>query len=95
MGVPLVVGDTGGLAEFVTDARGLRHRPQDPQDLARAIRQALGDRAATTARADEASAALRDYTWQRIAELTDEVYRGTQPRPKPQRALHVPVNPVL
>ena len=37
MGVPLVVGDTGGLAEFVTDQRGRRCRPNDAADLAAQI----------------------------------------------------------
>lgn len=95
MNVPLVVGDTGGLAQFVTDDRGLRHRPQDPDDLARAILSALADPAATADRAGAARAALADYTWPVIAQRTDEVYAKATRRPHPPRALRTADNPVL
>lgn len=95
MQVPLVVGDTGGLAEFVTNDRGLRHQPGDPHALATAILTALGDPAATAGRARNAEQALAEYSWKRIAERTDEVYRRAARRPSPPRALLTGPNPLL
>ena len=90
MGVPLVVGDTGGLAEFVTDERGRRHRPDDPDDLARTVLQALADPVATASRRDEALAALQRYSWPVIASSTDDVYRRAVRHPDPRRVLRAP-----
>lgn len=87
MGVPLIVGDAGGLADFVRDDRGLRVTPNDPDALRDAILQALADPSATRARAQRATAALADYTWQRIAEQTLEVYRRATVHPNPPRRL--------
>lgn len=94
-GVPLVVGDTGGLAEFVTDERGRRCRPNDPADLAAQILAALADPADTALRRDAAAAALADYTWERIAARTDEVYERTHRGVRPPRRLAAPPNPLL
>jgi glycogen(starch) synthase len=94
-GVPLVVGDTGGLAEFVTEQRGRRCRPNDPDDLAAQILAALADPTATARRRDAAALALSDYTWARIAARTDAVYAHTRRGPRTPRRLTVPANPVL
>ena len=93
-GVPLIVGDTGGLAEFVTDDRGRRCRPGDPQDLADQINAALSDPVGTARRRDAASAALRHYRWSDIAARTEQVYRTSTRRPHPRRALAAGRNPV-
>lgn len=85
MGIPLIVGDTGGLAEFVTDDRGRRCRPNDPQHLAEQILAALRDPQATAARRDAASVALTEYTWTRIAQLTDAVYAQAHRTQHPRR----------
>jgi glycosyltransferase involved in cell wall biosynthesis len=85
MGIPLIVGDTGGLAEFVTDDRGRRCRPNDPQHLAEQILAALRDPQATAARRDAASVALTEYTWTRIAKLTDAVYAQAHRTQHPRR----------
>lgn len=94
-GVPLVVGDTGGLAEFVTDPRGRRHRPNDPAGLAGEILSALADPVETARRRDAAAAALAEYSWARIAQRTDEVYARTRRGAPPPRRLTAPPNPVL
>lgn len=94
-GVPLVVGDTGGLAEFVTDDRGRRSRPNDPADLATQILAALADPVETARRRDTAAAALPHYSWERIAARTDEVYSRTRRAVRPPRRLAAPPNPVL
>ncbi|MBK6762696.1 MAG: glycosyltransferase family 4 protein [Micrococcales bacterium] len=93
-GVPLVVGDTGGLAEFVTDDRGRRCRPGDPQDLADQINAAWSDPVGTARRRDAATAALRHYRWSDIAARTDQVYRTCTRGPHPQRATAAPRHPV-
>lgn len=83
--VPLIVGDTGGLAEFVTDQRGIRVTPGDPAALARAVVAALADPAGTARRAERAAADLPDYAWPRIARRTTEVYAHTRRHPRPPR----------
>ncbi len=94
-GVPLVVGDTGGLAEFVTPSRGRRCRPNDPDDLAAQILAALADPADTCRRRDAATSALAEYTWERIAARTQQVYARTRRGARPPRRLAAPPNPVL
>lgn len=89
MGVPMIVGDTGGLAEFVTDDRGRRCRPGDPADLAAQIEAALSDPSGTQHRRVTASKALTDYTWELIAERTTDVYAGAQRTVSPARRLAV------
>jgi len=93
-GVPLIIGDTGGLAEFVTDERGRRCRPGDPEDLADQIEAALSDPIDTARRRDAAAAALRHYRWQDIAARTDHVYRSSVRRAHPRRQSAAPPNPV-
>lgn len=94
-GVPLVVGDTGGLAEFVTPSRGRRCRPNDPDDLAAQVLAALADPADTCRRRDAATSALAEYTWERIAARTQQVYARTRRGARPPRRLAAPPNPVL
>lgn len=89
MGVPLIVGDTGGLAEFVTDDRGRRCRPGDADDLGASIVAAFADGDQTRRRAQAATAALAHYTWERIAEQTIDVYQQTVRGTKPARRLAV------
>ena len=94
MGVPLIVGDTGGLAEFVTDERGRRCRPGDPQDLAARILEVLSDTALTHQRRDAARAALTDYSWPSIAERTLLVYEQATRTRRPARRTRAPGNPI-
>lgn len=85
MAVPLVVGDTGGLAEFVTAERGRRCRPGDADDLAGQILAALDDPAETERRRRAASAALSKYTWSEVARQTEQVYHGARRLNHPPR----------
>lgn len=75
-GTPLVVADTGGLREFVTDFEtGLRFPPGDPSGLAAAVTRLLGDQVLGQRLARDARALLgRDYTWDAIARRTAAVY---------------------
>lgn len=94
MGIPLIVGDTGGLAEFVTDDRGRRCRPNDPNDLADQIIAALADPSDTAGRAEAASAALPGFSWSAIAARTLQVYRRARRTANPPRAIATGPNPV-
>ena len=85
MGTPLIVGDSGGLAEFVTSERGRRCPPDDPAALAGQIMAALAAPDDTARRARVAHAALDDYTWRSIAERTVAVYRRAHPTSAPPR----------
>jgi glycogen(starch) synthase len=87
MGTPVIVGDSGGLAEFVTAERGRRCRPGDAGDLAAQILAALADPAGTARRAEHAQCALVDYTWDRVAGLTDPVYAAARRGPHPARVV--------
>lgn len=76
LGTPLAVARTGGLAEFVVDGTtGWTFAPGDSADLARAVTSAL-DPTEARRRARAAKARLRtDFTWERIAAETVQVYR--------------------
>ncbi len=74
-GTPVVVGDTGGLREIVSDGHGLSFPPQDADELADRLVAVLGD--------DELAAALvakgrrriaQRYDWQTVALRTTRVY---------------------
>lgn len=79
MGTPLVVGRTGGLAEFVHDERnGLSFAPGDAADLAACLERMLSDLDFARSCATRAHEALPDYQWNSIAQRTLEVYTRTQ-----------------
>jgi glycosyltransferase involved in cell wall biosynthesis len=73
---PMVLSDAGGFREVVEEHGAGRLVPAgDPEALARAIRELLADpaereRLAAAARA----AAAGPYSWERVAQLTHEVY---------------------
>ncbi len=75
-GTPLVVGNTGGLREFVEHGiTGLRFTPDDRAGLADAVTALLSDEVLARRIARAARAVLaRDYTWEGIAARTVEVY---------------------
>lgn len=76
-GVPVVVGDTGGLAEVVrAGVNGLKAVPGDPESIARCIVSVLTDPGLArrlTSRALDIIVA--DYDWGAIARRTEGVYR--------------------
>jgi glycogen(starch) synthase len=86
-GTPLVVGDTGGLRDFVEHGiTGLRFQPGDVAGLADAVSALLRDQVLARRLERDARAALeRDYAWQGIADRTVEVYRRAV---REERALH-------
>ena len=76
LSAPLVVARTGGLAEFVIDGRtGRTFAPGDPQDLARAVTEAVRESDESRELARAARSRLREsYRWEVLAAQTDEVY---------------------
>jgi glycogen(starch) synthase len=76
LGTPLVVADTGGLAEFVVDGEtGRTFAPGDAGALADAVQAALGDPDGSTRMARSARTRLREsYGWSLIADDTASAY---------------------
>ena len=86
-GTPLVVGDTGGLREFVAHGiTGLRFTPGDVAGLADAVTGLLSDDLlARRVERDAREVLARDYTWDGIAQRTVEVYARAV---REERTLH-------
>jgi glycogen(starch) synthase len=76
LGTPIIVSDTGGLAEFAASGDlATVVRPGDAQDLADAILTDLADPASAQDRAARASVALADhYNWAAISGITVSAY---------------------
>jgi glycogen(starch) synthase len=74
---PLVVAETGGLADLVTDRVAVASFPAgDVEALATAVGKVLVDPAAATAAARRASRLVRRaYTWSSVAEQTASIYQ--------------------
>ena len=74
-GTPVVVGDTGGLREIVSDGHGLSFTPQDPDHLADQLTEVLTDdglAARLVSRGRQRIAAR--YDWHAVAAATVQVY---------------------
>lgn len=74
---PVIVSDVGGLSEVVRhDVTGVTVYPDNAESLAWGILHTLHDPAAAKARAKRAyRVAKEEYSWDRIAARTIEVYR--------------------
>lgn len=71
-GVPIVTSRVNGLAEIAGDA-GVLVDPEDPDDIARAVRELLQDPARLAERAEAGLARARQFSWDRCADQTLEV----------------------
>lgn len=80
LGAPLVVAETGGLAEFVVDGQtGRCFTPGDAADLARAVTAALSDPETSRAMAARARTRLDEaYRWELVASHTADVYAAAR-----------------
>ena len=76
--VPVVVSDTGGMAEIVEHERsGLKVSPGDAGALAHALRRLLDDSALARRLTDGGYERARTiYSWDRVAEMTEPIYSG-------------------
>jgi len=74
---PVVVSDTGGLAEIVDhDVDGIKVYPNNPDSLAWGITRVLTDeRNANRLRSNAYKKIQEKYNWDRIAKQTRDVYR--------------------
>jgi glycosyltransferase involved in cell wall biosynthesis len=74
---PVVVSDTGGLAEIVEhDKTGVKVYPDNSDSLAWGILKVLQDQSfANTLRENAYQKVVRDYNWSRIVDETTGVYR--------------------
>lgn len=84
-GLPVVATDVGALREDIVENRtGLICRPQDPADLARAVKAFFSSeiyRNLAHARQDIQAYANDRYSWARVAAITDTAYRRVSARP--------------
>jgi glycosyltransferase involved in cell wall biosynthesis len=75
-GRPLVLSDVGGFPEIADHGAARLVAPGDSGSLAALIRELLGDRGERDALADAATmVAATEYSWDRIAEQTMNLYR--------------------
>jgi glycosyltransferase involved in cell wall biosynthesis len=75
-GRPLVLSAVGGFPEVAAAGAARLVTPEDPDALAEALRELLGDRSARDALADAATrAAATTYSWERIGKATMALYR--------------------
>jgi glycogen(starch) synthase len=92
-GAPLVVSDTGGLAELVDPGvSGLRVRPDDPAALAAGVDAMLADEVAGQRMARTARAAAGSMSWAQVATLTADVYERAV---REERTLRASTHPPL
>lgn len=75
-GAPLVVAETGGLAELILGTgAALTFEPGNSEQLADAVIRVLSDRDLADGLRDAARRLVeRDYSWQAIARRTEQVY---------------------
>ncbi len=93
-GTPVVATRCGGPEDIVTPEAGRLAANGDPEDLAAAIWQVLGERE----RYDPehlSALAHRQYTWQKIAAQTMEIYREAIAGHRGRRAPQQNVMPVI
>ncbi len=75
-GVPVIGTAVGGLLDTIIDGEtGIHVPPKDPEAIASAITRVLGDPHLADRLARNACERIsREYTWQRVATLTESVY---------------------
>ncbi|MGB0119615.1 MAG: glycosyltransferase family 4 protein, partial [Solirubrobacterales bacterium] len=77
---PCIAADTGGLREVVPiEGAGLRFRASDPEHLAEAAIQVLGDEELSHRMVEEGLAHIRMFDWSDVALRTLDLYRGLSP----------------
>ncbi len=77
-GIPVIASNEGGLPDFVNDSVGALVTPEDPQDLARAVREVLAREESTDFskwRKEIAHYAREHYAQDRIIRELDALYR--------------------
>ncbi|MFD0898915.1 glycosyltransferase [Actinomadura sediminis] len=95
--VPIVASRTGGVPELVEHRRsGLLVAPENPHELAAALRELLESRALARAVTVAARRRVNDCTWDRLVHRVMAVYedllpaREPAPEPEPESAMRDP-----
>jgi len=91
-GCPLVVSSTGALPEVVGDA-GVQVSPYAPDLLAAALERVLTDDAHRADRVERGLARAAEFSWERMARETGEVYREVEGRVAARRRAQVRPDP--
>jgi glycosyltransferase involved in cell wall biosynthesis len=74
-GKPVVAANDGGLPEMINDKHdGILVRPRDPRSYAQAILCLLNDRSLAEAMGARAAITAKAYTWERMARSYSEIY---------------------
>jgi glycosyltransferase involved in cell wall biosynthesis len=73
-GAPVVAGRIPALDETLGPASALRFAPDDPAELAGRLSQLLADARLRDALSAEGLRRAADFSWERTARLTREVY---------------------
>jgi glycogen(starch) synthase len=86
-GAPLIVADTGGLAELIEGTNaGITFEPGNPDELANAIERVLNDdELAKSLRSNARELVEQKYAWDAIATATAAVYTNVERGPAGNR----------
>lgn len=75
LGIPVIVSNTGGLDEIVTDGRdGLKFQSGSAEELAKAITRILEDEGLRAKLVENAKSRASEFSWDTTAEQTLELY---------------------
>lgn len=76
-GIPIVGSNLGGIPDIVKDGEnGLLAKPRDHQSLADALIILLNDEDMRKKMGDNSLKLVKDYSWDKIAEETEQLYRN-------------------
>lgn len=75
-GLPMLAAKINGTEEFICPGKNGEFIEHDPESIAIALRALLGDEPRRKAMGETArQQVVRDYTWDRVAEMTEAAYR--------------------
>jgi glycosyltransferase involved in cell wall biosynthesis len=80
-GTPVIGAEAGSLPEVIADG-GLLVKPGDPTALSIALRQLLTDNITRTRWAEAAKLRAANFSWERTAQLTEDVLREAAAEPR-------------
>jgi glycosyltransferase involved in cell wall biosynthesis len=79
-GIPIVSTKLGGIPDVVEDGKsGLLAKPNDEESLAEKLIYLLENEDAAKKMGKHGKQKVRDYSWEKIAEKTEEIYKELNP----------------
>ncbi|RWX72873.1 MAG: glycosyl transferase group 1 [Candidatus Methanosuratincola subterraneus] len=76
LGIPVIVSNTGGLDEIITDGRdGLKFQSGSPEELAKAIARILDDEGLRARLVENAKSRAKEFSWKTTADQTLKLYK--------------------